>query len=88
MKLKLWRSIAVVSGLVLLAVTGAGLYLTSRDWNVYRDSIANQLAVLLSRPVYIEGELRLANEERHHASLGGFAPSAFFERWEEKKEAA
>jgi transposase InsO family protein len=58
--------------------------------SVFRDGCLNRW--LFSSPLearrIVEDWLREYNEERPHGSLGGLAPSTFFERWEEKKEAA
>ena len=58
--------------------------------SVFRDGCLNRW--LFSSPLearrIVEAWLWEYNEERPHGSLGGLAPSTFFERWEEKKEAA
>lgn len=58
---------------------------------VFRDSCLNRWLFESVRDAREASEawLHEYNEERPHGSLGGLAPSTFFERWEEsKKEAA
>lgn len=57
---------------------------------VFRDGCLNRWLFASVREARQASEAWLEeyNEERPHGSLGGLAPSTFFERWEEKKEAA
>ncbi len=55
----MFRLFGALAAAALLVFVGAGLYLSSRDWNRYRDSIANQLSLRLGLPVAIEGQVDL-----------------------------
>ncbi len=71
-------ALLALAGLALVVAIGLGIYLSSRDWGAYRDSIANQLSLAFGRPVHIDGELELSllpRPELHAHELRAMGPT-------------